>query len=38
MIRMHRESMMVYGSMQVEFIGTKHNDHTRWYDTTILVT
>ena len=36
MTRMHKWSMMIYGSPQAEFTETKHNSHIHGYGTPIL--
>ena len=36
MTRIHRWSIMIYCSLQAEFIETKHNGHIHTYGTTIF--
>ena len=35
MVRIHRLSVMIYGSMQATFMETKHNGHVHRYGTPI---
>ena len=36
MARIHRWSMMIYGSLQAEFMETKYNNHIHWYGTSVF--
>ena len=36
MARIHRWSVMIYGSLQAEFMETKYNSHIHWYGTSVF--
>ena len=36
MARFHRWSVMIYGSLQAEFMETKHNSHIHRYGTSVF--